>query len=562
MNPIPLLSDRDLDAPFAWRHGVPVSARQFLADVERFAPELEAGGPVINLCVDRYAFAVSLAAALVRGETSLLPPDARPDTLARLVEAGGHTFAIIDAEQVETPGMPRILMEHRPPVVDAGDQPVPQIASDLHAVSLLTSGSTGAPQPHAKSWQTLVGDVAAAVGRLSGLLGRSSLSGLTLVATVPVQHSYGLESSVLLAMLGGAAFDSGRPFFPADVAAALASVPQPRALVTTPFHLKTLLLSGVALPSVDLILSATAPLSPQLAAQAEQATGGMLIEIYGSTESGQVATRRPTQSEIWETFGQIRVHAEHDAEGGERFIFEGDFIPEPTPLADVLELVDERRFRLLGRANDLIHVAGRRSSLGYLNHHLNSIPGVVDGAFWLPDDVTDGVVRPVAFVAAPTLDAHAIIAALRERLEAVFVPRRVVHVTALPREGTGKLTAKALREFALAQLASDGTPVQLTHEVPPDHPAFAGHFPGQPLLPGALLLSEVLEAVQGVPALAARLGRQPTLAAAKFLAPVRPGSMLVIDLIPETGASRGLRFEVRAAGVLAASGRWTPRSTT
>ena len=69
MNPIPLLSDRDPEAPLAWRHGVPVSARQFLADVARFAPELEAGGPVINLCVDRYAFAVSLAAALVRGET-------------------------------------------------------------------------------------------------------------------------------------------------------------------------------------------------------------------------------------------------------------------------------------------------------------------------------------------------------------------------------------------------------------------------------------------------------------------------------------------------------------
>ena len=131
MNPIPLLSDRDMDAPLAWRHGVPVSARQFLADVARFAPELEAGGPVINLCVDRYAFAVSLAAALVRGETSLLPPDARPDTLARLVEAGGHTFAIVDAQQTETPGMPRILIENRPPVADAGDPPVPRIASRL-----------------------------------------------------------------------------------------------------------------------------------------------------------------------------------------------------------------------------------------------------------------------------------------------------------------------------------------------------------------------------------------------------------------------------------------------
>jgi acyl-CoA synthetase (AMP-forming)/AMP-acid ligase II len=555
---LPLLSERDPDAPLAWRAGVPVSAREFLADVARLAPQLPEGGPAVNLCTDRYAFALGLAAALVRGQASLLPPDARPDTLARLVEPGSRTYALLDDPEVATPGMPRVLVEHQLPPGGAGAQPVPAIGGGLHAVSLLTSGSTGAPQPHAKSWRTLVGDVAAAVARLAALLGRPSLAGLTVVATVPVQHSYGLESSALLAMLGGAAFDSGRPFFPADVAQALASVPQPRALVTTPFHLKTLLLSGIALPPVDLILSATAPLSPQLAAQAEQAMGGQLIEIYGSTESGQVATRRPTHSEVWETFGEIRVHAEHDAAGAERFVFEGDFVPEPTPMADVLELLDDRRFRLLGRANDLIHVAGRRSSLGYLNHHLNSIPGVEDGAFWLPDDVTDGVVRPVAFVVAPTLDAQAIVAALRERLEAVFVPRRVVHVNAFPRESTGKLTARALREFALAQLAGDGTPVQLTHEVPADHPAFAGHFPGQPLLPGALLLSEVLEAAQRVPALAARLGPRPTLAAAKFLAPVRPGSTLRIDLSPESSASRGLRFEVRVADVVAASGRWTP----
>jgi acyl-coenzyme A synthetase/AMP-(fatty) acid ligase len=556
---LPLLADRDLDAPLAWRHGVPVSGHQYLADVARFAAVLPEGGPAINLCVDRYAFSVALGAALVRGQTSLLPPDARPDTLARLTGTSDTIYAITDSADTQTPGIRGVRIEDRAPLAEPGVQAVPRIDRKLHAASLLTSGSTGVPTPHAKRWETLVGDVAAAVPRLAGMMGLESLAGLTLVATVPVQHSYGLESSALLGLLGGAAFDSGRPFFPADVVRSLESVPRPRALVTTPFHLKTLLLAGIALPPVDLILSATAPLSPQLAAQAEEAMGGALIEIYGSTESGQVATRRPTQSEVWEAFGDIQVRLEqHEGNGGERFIFEGDFIPEPTPMADILELLDARRFRLLGRANDLIHVAGRRSSLGYLNHHLNSIPGVADGAFWLPDDVTDGVVRPVAFVVAPGLDAHAIIAALRERLEAVFVPRRVVHVAAFPREGTGKLTVRALREFALSQLASDDTPVQLTREVPADHPVFAGHFPGQPLVPGALLVSQVLEAVHGVPALAARIGTQPTLAAAKFLAPVRPGSTLLIDLIPETGASRGLRFEVRCGEVLAVSGRWTP----
>jgi acyl-coenzyme A synthetase/AMP-(fatty) acid ligase len=110
--------------------------------------------------------------------------------------------------------------------------------------------------------------------RLADLMGLPSLAGLNIVATVPPQHSYGFESSVLLALLGGAAFDSGRPFYPADIVAALERLPRPRALVTTPFHLKTLLLSGLELPPVDLVLSATAPLSPQLAAEAEHTAAG------------------------------------------------------------------------------------------------------------------------------------------------------------------------------------------------------------------------------------------------------------------------------------------------
>jgi 3-hydroxyacyl-[acyl-carrier-protein] dehydratase len=63
-----------------------------------------------------------------------------------------------------------------------------------------------------------------------------------------------------------------------------------------------------------------------------------------------------------------------------------------------------------------------------------------------------------------------------------------------------------------------------------DHPAFDGHFPGQPVLPGVALLAEVLEAALHEPTLASRIGAAPRLAVVKFLAPVQPGAVLAIDL--------------------------------
>ena len=447
----PLLATDDLDAPLAWRAGTPVSARQFLADSQALAERLPDHGPMVNLCGDRYAFAVGLAAALRRGQASWMPPNVLPDTLARLGGAGAHLYGLSDDPSIAAPGLPMLQAPHGPARLSEAAAKVPSIPTAQLAACLLTSGSTGAPQPHAKTWGALALNIGAEARRLAETLARPSLAGLTVVATVPAQHSYGFESSVLLAMLGGAAFDSGRPYFPADIAAALARVPRPRALVTTPFHLKTLLQSGVALPPVDLVLSATAPLSPQLALQAERAFGGLLVEIYGCTEAGQVATRRTVAGEVWQTFDALRLHRE-DGPDGERFVVQGGHVLEPTPLADVLQLADATHFRLFGRANDLIHVAGKRSSLGHLNFHLNSIDGVVDGAFWLPDEVADGVVRPVAFVVAPSLTVADVVAALRQRIEPVFVPRRIVFVEALPREATGKLTTQVLREFARVHL--------------------------------------------------------------------------------------------------------------
>jgi acyl-coenzyme A synthetase/AMP-(fatty) acid ligase len=116
-----------------------------------------------------------------------------------------------------------------------------------------------------------------------------------LVGTVPVQHSYGFESTFLLALHGGCAFWAGKPFYPQDIASALAAVPQPRLLVTTPFHLSALLAAEIDLPAIDLLLSATAPLSTTLAAEAEarhQAPAARNLRLDRIRPAGQPAHHR------------------------------------------------------------------------------------------------------------------------------------------------------------------------------------------------------------------------------------------------------------------------------
>lgn len=447
---IPLLWAKDLDAPIAWRGPEPISRRQYLADVHAMSALLPASGPMLNITADRYRFAVGLGAAMLRGHTNLLPPNHTPDIVARLHSLFPSTYCVADdtARQWKLPTIvvPQIHADIR------GELEVPQLDANALTAQVLTSGSTGDPMPHAKQWSLLVRNIEAGSQRLARHMNRPDLAGVTLVATVPAQHMYGFESTVLIALLGGAAFETERPFYPADIARALERAPRPRMLVTTPFHLKTLLDSGVALPAIDLTVCATAPLSPQLAARAEAALAAPLMEIYGCTEAGQVATRRTTAGAEWRTYDGLALQGD-----GEHSVISGGHVPQPTVLADVLEVIDTQRFRLLGRSNDLINIAGKRSSLSHLNYHLNSIPGVRDGAFWLPHETDENdatVVRLTAFVVAPDVSADTIVAALRERVDAAFLPRPVLHVPALPREPTGKLSATLFAAWAAERAAA------------------------------------------------------------------------------------------------------------
>ncbi|PKO89606.1 MAG: beta-hydroxyacyl-ACP dehydratase [Betaproteobacteria bacterium HGW-Betaproteobacteria-12] len=445
MTAVPLLGHASLDAIVAWRPDGPVSVRQFLADVHALRPLLPPGRHLLNVCQDRYHFAVGFAAGLLDGRISLQPAAQSATTLRDIRSQSPDLCCLCDGPFASL-DLPRLDY----PAQLAGDpaaiQAIPAIAAEHVAARLFTSGSTGAPMPHDKTWGKLVRNGRVEAERL-GLAGRPHV----IVGTVPVQHSYGFESTLLMA-LHGSAFWSGKPFYPQDIVTALAAVPLPRLLVTTPFHLSSLLAAEIPLPPVDLLLSATAPLSAELATRAEQRFTAPLLEIFGSTESSQIASRRPSDGPAWQLFPDVRLRQD-----GEWTTVSGGHVEGEVTLSDLIEILPGDRFVLHGRHADLVNIAGKRTSLAYLNHQVMAIPGVVDAAFFLPEETADGITRLCAFVVAPGLDARQFQAALRERIDAIFLPRPLVFVDRLPRNSTGKLPRTDLLALYTDKVA-DGRP--------------------------------------------------------------------------------------------------------
>jgi acyl-coenzyme A synthetase/AMP-(fatty) acid ligase len=426
MTSLPLIRYSSPTAPLAQRDGEILTAADFIRDVRALAAVLPAGRPVINLCRDRYRFAVGLGAALLHRQLTLLPPNETPGLLSQLAQDYPGAYVLTDTETGNL-SVPVIVYD----TAKTGDlsMDVPAFPASQPAIVLFTSGSTGQPRPQQRDWGTLVNSARAAGHRL----GIQAMTGATLLGTVPHQHSYGIESTIMLALQHGLALETRRPLLPADIETALAEIPRPRLLVTAPIHLRALVAEGRALPPVDFILSATAPLSPQLAAAAEEKFAAPLYEIYGCSEAGQLATRRTTAGAEWHCLDGAEL-----AQDEAGTWVSGSLIPGRILLNDVIELNDNSHFTLHGRTADIINIAGKRSSLAHLNYHLNAIPGVEDGVFLMPDNEDDNH-RLMAFVVATALTVPEILAALRQHLDPAFLPRPLHLVAALPRNELGKL---------------------------------------------------------------------------------------------------------------------------
>ena len=438
------LGSYEPDDIISWHEGTPIRSHTFLAHVADCVEKLPDQQHVLNLCSDRYRFLVGFAAALIRGQTTLLPPSRAPQVMEEVGCSYPGSYYLTDGDDT-VHGLSGLSL--RQLQTDGGASlKNPRIPGHQLAVIAFTSGSTGAPRPNPKTWESLVYVAQKTGERIDIREGKH----FTIVATVPHQHMYGLETSIMLPLQRGWRIHAGRPFFPEDIASILHDHPSPRILVSTPIHLRACVMAESQFPAVAYTLSATAPLPQQLAKQVETLFHSTMIEIYGFAEAGTIATRQPVQEDSWTLLSDLAL-----TEFADGYAIRTPYFSDPVPIPDTIQSTSPQQFTLKGRPSHLINIGGYRASLDELNAQLLSIEGVVDGAFYMPEAGDESVTRLVAFVVARGKSSESILATLRAKMSPVFLPRPIYLVDALPRTHTGKLLKEDIETLIRAQPSHD-----------------------------------------------------------------------------------------------------------
>ena len=446
MKTAPLVK-RALSDPIAWLikpleclnqvSGV-VSVNEFISHAKQLAVLLPSNRHAINLCDNRYLFMLGLCASIIRGQTNLLPSNKNLATQEQLNNRYDGCYIIHDGV-VETPDIEQLNIALCSFTATDQRQDIPEIDLEHIAVISFTSGSTGEAKPNIKTWKTLVDSTAIN----SRYMLPDQQQTFYHLAAVPGQHMWGFETSVLMAMFANVCTADARPLYPDDMREMLEKLPQPRTLIGTPLHLRAINSSQLRIPELVSVLSATAPLSQQLAEEVEVKFQTEVREVYGCSEVGSMAIRRTAKSELWEKFDGLNFTS--DEQGS--IIVNADHLPQQILLEDNLEMIDTSHFKLAGRSSDQIKIAGKRGSLDEVNKALMTFPKLEDGIVFFPPQ-EKSVPRLVALVVVRgELNKVELRKHMQKYLDTAFVPRPIIQVPQLPRAESGKLIKTELIRF-------------------------------------------------------------------------------------------------------------------
>lgn len=516
MSSHPVCKYQSLNSPVVFHQGRLISLGELLQTVEYLYKKIPAHLHLLNLYENRYYFLLGFLLGLKQQSSSLFPSTVTPHVLAQLSNhyddlliLSAHnsninldlTMALkleqdLSDKQFQTCDLQELLNHTdfiNTSIANHQDDKewdsnlwsfIPEIELNKKIAIIFTSGSTGQPKPYVKEW----GDLLIASRYLTQslftdsetqpMLTTNSVSAL--LATVPAQHMYGLEASIIVALQNGFLIHASKPFFPQDIKQCLEELTQAIhqdnqsidiTVITTPLHLKACIKTDISLPALRQFISATAPLQSELAQSCESRYSTRVMEIFGCTEVGSTAYRRTIKTDEWTVLKDISLEAidsKNEIELDEHeMIHHNVLISTERSIKhflfnDIIELLDKTHFILKGRKDDLINIAGKRTSLAYLNHHIQSYEEFSDACFAQDDklnkhhDVIEK--RLVAFVVLKTqneIDNKILITEMRtylkQRIDSIFLPKKIYFIDKLPRNATGKLPQSELKKLISQQ---------------------------------------------------------------------------------------------------------------
>ncbi|QNI01965.1 AMP-binding protein [Halomonas sp. SH5A2] len=250
----------------------------------------------------------------------------------------------------------RLLMTQS---VDDWASLVADAVADTSGVTFRTSGSTGTPSPHLHRWEDIEAEAHALGHRFATLMPIQRV-----VSWLPLHHLYGFMLGVALPGVVSIPRLSVQtttlpPLLPGDL------------VVTVPPRWDYLARSRKDWPEGVMGVSSTAPLSSATSdALIARGLAG-LLDIYGSTETGGVATRWRRDA-AYQLLGHWKRHDAHHLER-----VQGGMV---TPLLDNTRWHDETTFTLLGRHDDVVVIGGVNVNPQHVAQRLKSLESVVDCA--------------------------------------------------------------------------------------------------------------------------------------------------------------------------------------
>lgn len=422
MNKVFRLLNKSEESAVAIYHGRKVFKEEFLFHVGLTRVYLSSSKYAINLCENRYHFLVTFVACVSLGKISLFPNSKTPGEIARLSKAYSDSHLINDKDVVN---LYTGVSKSKNILVKNFDIEAQQIVSIL-----FTSGTTGMAKENPKTWGQL-NESSIRVGRR---LWPKGVSGKCLITTVSPQHMFGFETSIIYPLTLGIMVHDSCPFYPLDIQQAVLETSEPKIIITTPLHLKACVGLTENWSNIDSIVSATSPLSNDIAHKAEGILGADVFEIYGCSESGAIATRQTSKSDKWELLEDYDIKVLNNAT-----LLKAVGYDNLINISDQIKVINSRFFYLLGRIDDLVKVGGKRESLSGLSCKLKKINGIDDGVFFMPNNNTNNRTRLAALVVSSVLTKEQIIQLLAHTIDSVFLPRPLKIVTTLPYNKLGKL---------------------------------------------------------------------------------------------------------------------------